>query len=189
MRWRGVDGGGGGGVGAVSGAFWPVGVEGRALVKTSPSVLSSVSNSLMCKELRYDWRRLLIVSWIMRLNSCPGPGPEAAGCDRGLSMAFTFSNRGVGARSEVAFSLSLWLILLSFTDRERPIPCACELEAVGFVLKVISSPGKMSLLLSPENTLRPFWFARSVGTPKVPPPLPILSLTIPTNPPSGIRLT
>ena len=81
LRWRGVVGrgsdGSGGGVEAVLG--WPLLLEvlPLALAKTSPSVLNSVSNSLMCKELMYVCRRLLIASWTVRLNSWPGP--EAVG--------------------------------------------------------------------------------------------------------------
>ena len=63
LRWRGVVGrGGSAGVEAVLG--WPLLLEvlPLALAKTSPSVLNSVSNSLMCKELMYVCRRLLIAS-------------------------------------------------------------------------------------------------------------------------------
>jgi len=192
LRWRGVDGSGGGGVEALLGRVCVVGVDGRALVKTLPSDSNSVSNPVMCKELRNDWRRLLTCSWSVRLNSCPGPA--ATGWERGLSVALmlvAFSSRGAGALSEVVLLAVLLVLLPSFTELDRPIPGVCEwIVAAVFVLKAISIPGKiLFVLLSLAIALRPFLSARPLGPPKVPLPIPILSSTIPPNPPSGNRFT
>jgi hypothetical protein len=100
-------------------------------------------------------------------------------------MAAKFSRRGVGARSEVVSLLALLLILPSFTERERPIPSACEPVAVVVV------PFPIATSIPGLKIGTPFGILHALGPPKLTlPKLPAIPpSTTPPNPPSGNRFT